>query len=86
MGRGYSRSSGVGDGAEHTVVGTTNWGWLPQVVTLPIHKEMQGHLLAPPREVICWGKKKKNTGKTVLLVAQIRANFKFGVVGIKVGH
>lgn len=42
------------------VVGAESWARLPQVVAPPIHKEMQGHLLAPPREVICWEKHRKN--------------------------
>lgn len=46
------------------VAGAESWAQLPQVVAPPIRKEMQGHLFAPPREVICWG---KTQGKCCLL-------------------
>lgn len=75
-------------------MGAESWARLPQVVAPPNRKEMQGHLLAPPREVICWGKKTKKTQKThknqnrrkmSLFIGLIRDNIQFRVVGHNVG-
>lgn len=51
----YSRSRGVGDGAEHTVVGATSWGWFPQILCWSIKRCKITSLLHP--EKLSTGKK-----------------------------